>query len=611
MNKIEGTPKSLKQLLQNTKYSIHYYQREYMWQRKQIEELLEDLKSEFLESYTRGDGREKVAGYGVYFMGSVVLSGRENAIIDGQQRLSSLTLLLIYLRNRLKAIGKEHYTINAMIYSESFGSESFNIDVESRRDCMFALFREQDFDTADCGESERNLYDRYKDIEELLPIDTGNEIDNENILHFCDWLTERVFFIEIAASTEQDAHKVFVSMNDRGLSLTSTEMLKGYVLSQIKDDRRREQLNTKWKETVLALRRGGEKEDEVFIKAWLRAQYAETIRDTKAGAVNKDFDIIGGPFHKWVQEERVRLGLVSSEAFEQFIESFAFFAKHYLTLREAELTLNEELPYVFFNAHVDFTLQPQLLLAALTEKDSDAEAKYKMNLTARFIDLYIIARSSNLRSLNYSTIKNYVFGVTRAIRRKSLPELKSILKIQFNELEYNADTAIETCSLNNLSKKYIKHMLARVTGYVQEQCGLCSDYARFMDRQSKNPYEIEHIITNHPEWFTNDYDDNDTFHRYRNKLGALLLLRKSINASLQDMLYEKKLPKYTSTEGNLYAATLGHSAYVNNPRFQRFIKEKNLPFRPHDEFHQEDIEERTKLFAALCKLIWNTEMFKQ
>lgn len=47
MKKIEGSPKNLKQLLQNTKYSIHYYQREYMWQRKHIEEMIDDLTQEF------------------------------------------------------------------------------------------------------------------------------------------------------------------------------------------------------------------------------------------------------------------------------------------------------------------------------------------------------------------------------------------------------------------------------------------------------------------------------------------------------------------------------------------------------------------------------------
>ena len=99
MKKIEGSPKSLKQLLQNTKYSIHYYQREYMWQRKHVEELIDDLTSEFLEYYNEGDNRTAVQDYGSYFMGSIVLAGRENAIIDGQQRFSTLTLILIYLNN--------------------------------------------------------------------------------------------------------------------------------------------------------------------------------------------------------------------------------------------------------------------------------------------------------------------------------------------------------------------------------------------------------------------------------------------------------------------------------------------------------------------------------
>ena len=47
------------------------------------------------------------------------------------------------------------------------------------------------------------------------------------LLHFYDWLAKKVFFIEIVAATEQDAYEIFVTMNDRGLSLTSTEMLKG------------------------------------------------------------------------------------------------------------------------------------------------------------------------------------------------------------------------------------------------------------------------------------------------------------------------------------------------------------------------------------------------
>lgn len=198
MKKIEGSPKSLRQLLQNTKYSIHYYQREYMWQRKHIEELIDDLTSEFLENYNSDDKRSAVADYGTYFMGSIVLAGRENAIIDGQQRLSSMTLLLMYLNNRLKTINQHHNTIETMIFSESFGTKSFNIDVKDREDCMKAIFNNSEFDIENAGESVCNLYGRYQDIIDIFP----NNITDNMLLHFCDWITEKVFFIEIVATTE-------------------------------------------------------------------------------------------------------------------------------------------------------------------------------------------------------------------------------------------------------------------------------------------------------------------------------------------------------------------------------------------------------------------------
>lgn len=269
------------------------------------------------------DPRQAVADYGAYFMGSIVLAGRENAIIDGQQRFSSLTLLLMYLNNRLKSIGQSYNMIETMIFSESFGTKSFNINVDDRQDCMNAIFNDTDFDTSGAGESVKNLYGRYQDIQDVFPAD----ITDDMLLHFCDWVAEKVFFIEIVATTEQDVHKVFVTMNDRGLSLTSTEMLKGYILSEIKSDSSREKMNGIWKDKVLSLKKDDDKGDETFIKAWLRAHYAETIRETKAGAVNKDFDIIGGSFHKWVRDERDKLGLNGSDDFELFIKKFAKFAE--------------------------------------------------------------------------------------------------------------------------------------------------------------------------------------------------------------------------------------------------------------------------------------------
>lgn len=607
MKKIEGSPKNLKQLLQNTKYSIHYYQREYMWQRKHIEELIDDLTSEFLDSYTPGDDRQAVQDYGAYFMGSIVLAGRENAIIDGQQRFSSLTLLLMYLNNRLRSIGQTYTMIEQMIFSEAYGTKSFNINVDDRSECMEAIFNDQPYDTTEVGESVKNLYGRYNDIIDVFPDD---EIKDSMLLHFCDWLAEKVFFIEIVATTEQDAHKVFVTMNDRGLSLTSTEMLKGYLLSEIKDDSKREKLNGLWKEKVLALKKDDDKGDETFIKAWLRAQYAETIRETKAGAVNKDFDIIGGSFHKWVRDERDKLGLSTTDDYEQFIMKFAKYADVYMKLREAECIIEEETEYIYYNAQVNFTLQAQLLLAPICYEDSWPVIIEKMNLVARFIDLLITARVTNYRSVDYSTIKNYVFNVTKDIRRCSVDELKKRLMAQYANLDYDPAAALPELRLNSFTKKYIKNMLARITGFIEEQTGVASNYCNYMNIQTKNPFEIEHIITDHFEWFTDEYADQEEFRRWRNSIGALLLLHKSINASLNDSKYDYKLSKYCSNEGNIYTESLGELAYQNNPRFKKFIEENDLPFKAYAQFGKTEINERIQLMVKLVELVWNPGMFE-
>jgi hypothetical protein len=101
VREILGKAKTVRELLKGVKYSIDYYQREYKWHDKQIRELVDDLTGKFLEGYDASHPREKVAEYPHYFLGSIIISKTDAAsnIVDGQQRLTSLTLLLVLLRN--------------------------------------------------------------------------------------------------------------------------------------------------------------------------------------------------------------------------------------------------------------------------------------------------------------------------------------------------------------------------------------------------------------------------------------------------------------------------------------------------------------------------------
>ena len=73
MREIVGQAKSVNDLLVD-KYTIDHYQREYKWETKQVQELIEDLTGRFLEDYEDNHPREQVAGYGRYFLGSVIIS---------------------------------------------------------------------------------------------------------------------------------------------------------------------------------------------------------------------------------------------------------------------------------------------------------------------------------------------------------------------------------------------------------------------------------------------------------------------------------------------------------------------------------------------------------
>ena len=388
-------------------------------------------------------------------------------------------------------------------------------------------------------------------------------------------------------------------------------MLKGYLLSEIADDRVRKKLNDLWKEKVELLKKTDDsgKGDEIFIKSWLRAQYAVTIRENRADSDKRDFDIIGGPFHKWVRDEHAALGLKTSADFEAFIRSFACFADAYLMIKNAERTFSEEAKYIYYNAKVDFTLQPMLVLAALAQGDCLPVIKEKMVLVARFLDLLIVARVVRSKSVDYSTMKNYIFSAVKDIRRTSISELKSKLLARVRDLSFDAEKEVPSFELNNFSKKYIKHILARVTSYIEESINVASNYVNYMDKATRNPFEIEHIICDHYEWFASEYSDQEDFHRWRSKIGGLLLLHKSINASLNDERYPAKLVKYCSNEGNIYTESLGALAYQNNPRFKHFVSENTLPFEPYATFGKEQILARCVLFSKLMKLVWNEKMF--
>ena len=148
-------------------------------------------------------------------------------------------------------------------------------------------------------------------------------------------------------------------------------------------------------------------------------------------------------------------------------------------------------------------------------------------------------------------------------------------------------------SLNQFSRRYIFHLLARLTAFTEAGSGRADSFDKYVDRKVKNPFDIEHIwaddFASHRELFASEQE----FQEWRNQVASLLLLPADVNRSLQDKPYAEKVPHYATQ--NLYAASLSKSTYLHQPQSRNLENGKQLPFTSHEAFGKEEQQQRREL----------------
>ncbi|MBP1971357.1 hypothetical protein J2Z83_003496 [Virgibacillus natechei] len=186
-------------------------------------------------------------------------------------------------------------------------------------------------------------------------------------------------------------------------------------------------------------------------------------------------------------------------------------------------------------------------------------------------------------------------------------ELKVIFKDKANEI--NKLDNIETFYLHQQNKRYVHYLLARITHHIEVESGFDSKFEMYVTKESKNPFQIEHIWANKYERYMNEFDNETEFQKRRNHIGGLLLLPRSINQSYGDKEYAEKVEQYFGQ--NYLAKSLHKNCYQQNPGFLRYANNNDLPFKSYDEFDNNDLTERQKLYGEIAKQIWNVDKIKE
>lgn len=456
-NKIDAKDIKLLNVFYGNRYKIDVFQREYRWQREQIEALISDLSTSFFNNYTDNDSIESAANYDCYYMGPIVLCDDDNSlsIVDGQQRLTSFTLLIIYLyhlQNILKINDEHKNDLENYIFVKKGGKKTLVLNVESRNEIINLLYDNEDFVNSIELESEakefnyiqniieesiENIKNRYDDIIKFFP----PELKNNKVLPiFIEWLLNRVVLVEIKAYSIENAYTIFETMNDRGLSLNPTEILKAYLLSNIKDENKAVEANEKWKFYINLLKTSiSQDADLEFFRNWLRAKYALSRRGTFKGSENEDFEKIGVQFHAWVKNNHKQLNLKKENDFYYFILSdLSFYVNEYIKLyqfkNETSEDLNDEF-YIVNSFSIADSLSYPLFLASISITNNDNEIFEKYLCINNFLDKYTNIRMISNRAITQSSIRNYFYDLIKEIRNNSIDELTDALNREIDKLK--------------------------------------------------------------------------------------------------------------------------------------------------------------------------------
>lgn len=232
---------TLGELLGNGKhYLVPPFQRDYSWDEEQWEDLYDDIKNLELHDYP-------------HYMGTIVLQSSESKtfkIVDGQQRITTLTIFIISLIKTIQDLvdnnenieeNQERIEILSRTYLGDKNPASLmrtsKLKLNDNNDQFFSRYIVQMQTlrtTRGLNSSDKLLYKALEYFHKKLKNDFQDKSGFEIASYLTETIAEKLKFIQIKVEDELNAYTLFETLNARGIELTSTDLLKNYIFSQIK-----------------------------------------------------------------------------------------------------------------------------------------------------------------------------------------------------------------------------------------------------------------------------------------------------------------------------------------------------------------------------------------
>jgi uncharacterized protein with ParB-like and HNH nuclease domain len=597
----------------NRQYFIDFYQRDYQWREEHIKKLLEDLFYRFGLEYkpTHDATEETISKYDWYYLNAYVTNEYNGNIfvVDGQQRLTSLTLILIklyHLSNNYD-LGDLNEFIKEHIAGMSLDGRKFWMGHDIRKDVLEDLFKNSEKTRDDLPNNDisiTNLYNNYAVIDKELDSFLTN---SHKFKAFTIYFLQKVMLVRIHINNTKDVPMVFEVINDRGEKLKPYEVLKGKLLGQIPKTEI-DNYHTIWEEQIHNIQGVDEKEVDNFFRYYFRSKYIETHTDYR------EYD---GEYHKTIYESKWdrKIHLKQNTlGVKEFVEKkVKYYGDLYVRiLKDSKREDSKISPSLLYNDLNDQDRQFLLILSSCKINDPDELKKIK--LVSRLFDKHFtLLQLTGTYDSNKFT--ESLIDLNKNIREKGSEEIEQIYNQQIlKDISQAKGVQVDTpfewnyfkdASNHNLGIRFIRYYFARIEHFIATHCNKPPEtyYNLVRNTGTVCGHHIEHIIADNEENHKLFNNDEELFYTERNKLGALLLLKGRDNQSSGNETYSEKLQTYSGTL--LWNQTLCPDFYHSNKDFEDFMKTRNLNFKPYNVFDGNAGLERQKLLFKLTNMIWS------
>ena len=531
--KISGSEYPLSKIFSSDfEFKIPRYQRPYAWQIEQAQDLFEDLK-DFAE----------VATDESYFLGSVVLikdDGNPHAeVIDGQQRLTTLTILLAVLVDFLPCASAKDFEEkrNLEAYVLEPGNKWEGLEPKPRltlrdRDNEFFRKHVQEFrlnelaklDAASLeNEAQRNIQSNTAYLR--CAVAKAYADDKNALFRFIQFLLGRCFLVAVSTPNRDSAFRVFSVMNSRGMELQPTDIIKADVIgnvSQVDQDR----VNDDWEQMEVDLDRDGF--NDLF--SYIRMIFAK----------EKARKSLLEEFRQHVLVDNVNPKMFVDDILKPYANAFDMIRTNSYTAVEKSKEVNELLTWL---NRLDFSDWMPPAIAFMSQRKDDPVEIHKFFRRLERVAAWMLACRINVNE----RIEIFAEALNEIEKGKMTANIES-LELSEDKIEEFVD--VLNGDVYQLMPRRRSYIMLRLDSFI-------SDGGAVYDSKVLT---IEHVlpqtVTEDSEW-AELWPEEDARVSWVHRIGNLLPLNKRRNSRAQNYHFKKKCQAYFLGKDNVssYALT--------------------------------------------------------